>query len=182
LAEATMLDIRYELADCYMQDKNFQAAIEQWQEIDAVQPDYRDVRQKIKDNVRFGKDRIQDFIIAQEMDFEKISRYIVTYLDFTIKKLKMNSKEEIMIEARSNSPEMYQGLYYIVVRRSFNPMGEREISEFYNEMLKNKIKRGLVVSATGISPTGIKFSLDKSIDLIGTIQVMRLLKKFEHRI
>lgn len=182
LSQSSMLDIRYELAELYMQDKNFAAAMEQWQEIDAIQPEYRDVRQKIKENARYGKDRIQDLLIAKETDFEKIARYMALYLDFTVKKAKLRSKEEILLEAYSNSPDIYSGLWYILVRRSFNPVGEREIAEFYNLMVKDDVKKSILISASGVAPTGIKFILDKPMDLIGKSQVMRLLKKYEQRI
>ena len=117
----------------------------------------------------------------KEMDFEKLARYMASYLGYIVRKFKMNDKEEIMIEAQGETFEVYQGTTLILVKRSFNPVGEREISKFYEDMQQRRIKRGLVISANGIAPTGMKFALGKSIDFVGKNQVMRLLKRYEHR-
>ncbi len=61
-------------------------------------------------------------------------------------------------------------------------MGEREVSSLYDEMQKHGFKKGLIISASGASPTGLKFALDKPIDFAGKNMVMRLLKRYEHRI
>lgn len=181
-SDPSVLEIRYQLAQVYVYDKNFSAAIEQWQEINSINPEYKDVRQKINENSRFGKDRLQDFLIMKEMDFEKISRYMADYLGYTVKKLNMIGKEDVIMEVRPNSPDVFQGISLIFVKRSFNPIGEREISVFFESMQKKGIKNGLVISAAGVAPTGLRFALGKPIDFIGKSQVMRLLKKFEHRL
>ncbi len=177
-----ILEIRYKLARAYIYDKNFSGAMEQWQEIASVSPDYQDVRQLINENSRYGKDRIKDFLIMKEMDFEKITRYIVNYLGYIIKKLKMINKEQVEIEAQPDSLDVFQGVTLILLKRSYNPVGERDVSSFYERMQKLRIKKGLVISATGSSPNALKFALGKPIDFAGKNQVMRLLKRYEHRV
>ncbi|MBU1078373.1 MAG: tetratricopeptide repeat protein, partial [Spirochaetes bacterium] len=182
LKEPLVIEIRYHLAEAYYFDKNFASAIEQWQEIESALPDYKDVKQRLKDNARFGKDRIQDFIIFKEMDFEKVTRYMVDYLGYAVKELKMKDKEEIHIKAQGTSPDVFQGITLIHVKRSFNPVGERDVAVLLDSMNKKEIKKGLMISAKGFAPTAIRFGLDKPIDFVGKHQVMRLLKKYEHRI
>ena len=176
------LDVRYKLAEAYFFDKNFSAALEQWQEINTVSPDYKDVSQKMQENARYGKDRLQDLLIMKEMDFERIIRYMVDFLGYTVKKLTMVSKEKVMIEAQPNTIDVFQGVTLIMAIRIFNPVGERDISKFYEKMQKQGFKKGLVISAAGASPTGLKFALGKPIDFVGKNQVMRLLKRYEHRV
>lgn len=182
LQNPLFLEIRYRLSEAHQFDKNYAAAIEQWQEIESVSPDYKDIRQKITENARYGKDRVQDFLIVKEMDFEKIARYMVSYLGYIVKKLDMKEKEEIFIEAQGNTPDVYQGISYILIKRGFNPVGERDITGFYQKMEDNEINRGIVISAHGFSPTAIRFGLNKPIDFVGKNQVMRLLKRYEYRL
>ena len=177
-----MLEIRYKLAEAYTADKNIASAIDQWQEIDTVNSEYKDVHQKIIENARYGKDRIQDLMITKEMDFEKITRFIVSNLGYVVKKLKVKDKEEIIIEAQGVNEDVFQGISVILFKRSFHPVGEREVSVFYDKMQKHNIKNGLIISAHGFAPTAIRYGLGKSIDFVGKNQIMRLLKKYEYRV
>lgn len=182
LKNPLIIDMRYQLSESYLIDKNFASAIEQWREIKSVNDNYKDVNQKIKENARYGKDRIQDFLIVKEMDFEKIARYSVGYLGYLIKKLKMADKEQINIEAQGNSPEVFQGITLIIIKRSFNPVGERDVRGLIEIMQEKQIKKGLVISANGFSPNAIRAGLGKPIDFVGKHQMMRLLKRYEYRI
>ncbi len=182
LTNPIVLEIRYKLAECYMTDRNFAAAMEQWQEIDSVKPGYKDVKLKLQQNARYGKDRIQDFLIAKEMELEKISRYIIGYLGYIVKKLEKKSKEEFIVEAVGNSPEAHSGKVLILIKRSFHPLGERDCSDFYEEMQKRNIGHGIIISPTGVNANAIKFALGKPIEFVGKNQMMQLLKKYELRI
>ena len=181
-ADEFNLEARYKLARAYFDDKNFSSALEQWQEISIVSPEYKDVRSLVQENARYGKDRLQDLLIMKEMDYEKITRYMVDFLGYIIKKLNVVNKEQIMIEAQADTLDVFQGVTLIMAKRSFNPVGEREVSSLYDEMQKHGFKKGLIISASGASPTGLKFALDKPIDFAGKNMVMRLLKRYEHRI
>ncbi len=182
LANPLVLEMRYQLAACYMNDRNFAAAMEQWQEIDSVKSDYKDVKLKIQQNARYGKDRIQDFLIAKEMELEKIARYIVGYLGYIAKRLDKKGKEEFIIEAVGNSPEAYSGKVLLLIKRSFHPLGERDCAEFYEEMQRRNIEHGIIISPTGVNANAIKFALGKPIEFVGKNQMMQLLKKYELRI
>ncbi len=182
LKNPIVLEIRYRLAECYLTDRNFAAAMEQWQEIDSVAPGYKDVKVKIQQNARYGKDRIQDFLIAKDMEFEKITRYIIGYLGYIVKKLEKKDKETFIADAVGNSPEAYNGRVLIMVKRSFHPLGERDCSEFYEEMQRKNIEHGIIISPTGVNANAIKFALGKPIDFVGKNQMMHLLKKYENRI
>ena len=145
-------------------------------------PGYKDVKQKIQQNARYGKDRIQDFLIFKEMEFEKASRYIIHYLGYTVKCLEIRSKEEILAEVEGAAPDVYSGKSLILIKRGFHPVGERDVDAFYKEMQKRGISRGVIVSPMGVSTNAIKYAFGKLIEFVGRNQVMRLLKKYEYRI
>ncbi len=182
LSQPLVLETRYNLADCYMEDKNYAGAMEQWQEIESVSPGYKDVRLKIQQNARYGKDRLQDFLIAKDFEFEKIVRFMIQHLDYVIKKLEIKNKEEVYAIGIPNAPDMEPVTTFIYLKRSFNPVGERDLDKAYKEMERLKLKKMLVISANGFTPNAIKFSMGKPIDLIGKNQTMRLLKKYEMRV
>ncbi|MBN1897886.1 MAG: tetratricopeptide repeat protein [Spirochaetes bacterium] len=182
VTQPLILDIRYQLAEVYQIDRNFAAAIDQWQEIESVSPGYRDVSNKIKQNIRYGKDRIQDFLIFKEIEFQKVSRYMIQYLGYMVKKLDMVDKEEILALVQGSEVDVFPGQSLIMVKRGFNPVGEREVERFFQIMKKRNIERGIIISAKGISPNAIRFALDKPVEFVGKNQVMRLLKKYEYRI
>lgn len=182
LTNPLVLEIRYQLAECYLVDRNFAGAMEQWQEIDSVKPGYKDVKQKIQQNARYGKDRIQDFLIFKELEFEKVSRYMIQYLGYIVKHLEMRNKEEVIAIVQGTAPDVYSGKSLMLIKRGFHPVGERDVDAFYKEMQKRGIEHGIIVSAMGISPNAIRYALNRPIEFIGKNQVMRLLKKYEHRV
>jgi len=168
-----ILEIRYKLADCYLIDKNYQAALDQWRIIQSLNPNYKDVQALIQSNARFGKDRIQDFLITSDADFKKIITFSVGYLKIPYTHIAFIDKEIIEVSGT------HSVLLWAV--RSGNPAGEKIVRNFYQVMTEHKIKQGIILSANGFSPNGIRASLGKPIKLLGKGPMLKILKAYENR-
>ena len=173
-AQDEILEIRYKLADCYLIDKNYQAALDQWRIIQSLNPNYKDVQAQIQSNARFGKDRIQDFLITSDADFKKIINFSVGYLKIPYSNIAFIDKEIIEVSGTRSV------LLWAV--RSGNPAGEKIVRNFYKTMDEHKVKKGIILSANGFSPNGIRASLGKPIKLFGKGPMLKILKAYENRI
>jgi len=172
-AQDKILEIRYKLADCYLIDKNYQAALDQWRIIQSLNQNYKDVQILIQSNARFGKDRIQDFLITSDADFKKIINFSVGYLKIPYTNIDFIDKEIIEVSGT------HSVLLWAV--RSGNPAGEKIVRNFYKVMTEHKVKQGIILSANGFSPNGIRASLGKPIKLFGKGPMLKILKAYENR-
>jgi tetratricopeptide (TPR) repeat protein len=178
---ATMIaEARYQLAEAYLLDRDYQSAIDQWEILQSFQANYKDVASKLQANRRFGKDRVQDFLIASSGEFEKVSIHAVELMGFRILQRRLANSDRmtfVVQETGKGRPRKHQ----LWVLRVHAPVGETILAEFEKSMKDQGLTSGIVVSPTGFSPTAIKFTFDKPFELFGRSHVMRALKSYELR-
>lgn len=173
-------EVRYELADLHLYHKDYQEAIDQWQVIQSLVPDFRDVAAKLQSHARYGKDRIQDFLIAAAGEFEKICRFAMERRGYAVETRQVEGGERsymvVREEGKGRPRRLLVGFY-----RTQAPVGESVLAEFERRMKEAGLAEGEVYSATGFTASGLKYVLDRPIRLLGKGTVMRLLKDFEGR-
>lgn len=173
-------ECRYELAELYLYDKDYQNALDQWQIIKSLIPEYKDVNAKIQANARYGKDRIQDFLIIPVGEFEKICLFAAEQMGYFVEKRHIESGEKMFLEVHEQGKikgrRLLLGFY-----RVHNPVGETLLLDFDKRRESAGLKEGEVYSATGFTPNAVKFVLERPIKIFGKSQVMKILKSFENR-
>jgi hypothetical protein len=173
-------ETRYQLADVYLLDHDYQSAIDQWEIIQSLHPDYKDVASKLQTNRRFGKDRVQDLLIASSGEFEKIAIHAVDLMGFQILQRKLaNSDRMTFVIQKTDKGKTRRLLLWFM--RVHAPVGETILAEFERSMKEQGLTAGIAISPTGFSPTAIKFTFDKPFELFGRSHVMRALKSYENR-
>ncbi len=180
LPASFIVEARYQLAERYFDDKDFQSALDQWREIQTVAPEYRDVSAKITSNSRLGKDRIQDFIIAPAGEFEKTSLFVLETMGFHVLNMKQETKEKVVFrvveEVKGRSKK---ALVWFV--RFGAPVTENIMKEFDAQMKREELHAGYLFAPSGFAPSATKFIFDKPIKLMGRGQFVKMLRAYENR-
>jgi tetratricopeptide (TPR) repeat protein len=176
-----LAEARYQLGDAYLYDKDFQAALDQWRIVQNLVPDFKDTAAKIQANSRFGKDRIQDFLIAASGEFEKISVFTAESFGFEVQKVRIDNNEKaVLVSVDKHARGRPQVLLWIV--RYPAPAGENLLKDFEKNIHDSKSTKGIMLSPNGYSPTGIRYATpDKPFTLYGKAHFTKLLKDFERR-
>jgi hypothetical protein len=178
---AFIVEARYQLAERYFEDKDFQSALDQWREIQTIAPDYKDVNSKVIANSRLGKDRIQDFIIAPTGEFEKICLFMMEGMGIRVVKIWQENKEKVVCYALEEiSGRSRKTLAWFV--RHGTPVTENVMIEFDAQMKKESLHAGYVFSPSGFAPSAIKFMFDKPIKMMGRGQFVKMLRAYENRL
>ncbi len=175
-----VLEMRYLLATAYLQDKDYQGAIDQWYEISNINPDYKNVKALLQENKRRGKDRIQDYLIAKDLEFNKISKHIIESLEYTILNYSNIDKETIVAECQTKDIKLNKlHNVLIVLKRQLTPIGERQVIDAERIMQRYSAQEMILISPIGIAPTAMRYALKKPIQFVGKNQVMRYIKHYE---
>lgn len=175
-----IVEARYQLAERYFDDKDYQSALDQWREIQTVVPDYRDVSAKITSNSRLGKDRIQDFIIAPAGEFEKISLFILEAMGFRVSKMKQETKEKVVFHADEDVKGRSKKTLIWFVRFGA-PVTESIMKELDAQMKLLNLHSAYIFSPSGFATSATKFIFDKPIKLMGRGQFVKMLRAYEGR-
>jgi tetratricopeptide (TPR) repeat protein len=173
-------EARYELAEVYLYDKDYQNALDQWQIIIALIPEFRDVAAKVRANARFGRDRVQDFLITPVGEFERIGLFAMAMVGYGVESRRIEGGERMFLSVRETGKIRGRRLF-VAIYRTNNPVGETLLADFDRHMKESGLAEGEVYSATGFTASGMKFVLDRPIRLYGKGQMMKFLKAFENR-
>lgn len=177
-----ILEARYQLARSYLDDKDYQNALDQLRLIQELTSDYKDVTSLITTNARFGKDRIQDFLIAPDGEFEKVCIFAIEeYMKLYIINRKYKGKERFVIIARDPSAPSKPPVMIWILRSSVPGTG-KEMNEIKAAIESGSYSLGIVLSPSGFSPQAIKAILgEATIKIIGKSQFTKILKLYENR-
>jgi len=170
------LNFRYDLAAVYEDKKEYQNALDQWHIISAVDGNYKDVSEKLYKNARYGHDRIADFKVLSQSEFETYCRKMLPYFNFKYRKKHGSASDHADYEVKQNRKKTLVRFY-----RGTMPVGKRLMQEFQNLLDKNNFNYGIIISASGVTPNAGQYILDKDIQVFGIRQLMRALKKYEKK-
>lgn len=172
-----MAEVRYELAELCLYHKDYQGALDQWRTIEATLPGFRDVAAKIQANARYGRDRIQDFLIAGTAEFEKFCRFVAERSGGVTESRQVEAGERAYLVVRTAQG----GRVMVGVWRSETPVGEAMLEEFLRRMKAAGVAEGWAYSARGFTANAVRHALERPVRLFGEGPMMRLLKEFENR-
>jgi len=175
------LAIRYSLAACYEQIRDFPSAIEQWERITTCKPGYNDVLEKLSmyQDLRTN-DQMKDFLTASNTAFEQICRKMIQAMGFHIVKFNATSGNHTVIlaaeqESRWRNSKVSNKLIHIF--RESHPINEQTIREMQEEMKRNNANKAICITSTKFSPGARDFASARPIDLIDKSGLASILKK-----
>ncbi len=174
---------RYFLSICYEKVRNIDSAIEQWEEIYAKKPSFRDVAQKLSQYQELRTDdRMKDYLTSSPEEFEQICRAITVGLKLEARDVKENPHglEIYAVEAEKNWRSGRPMPRLILFMRENDMIDVSIVRSLSEKMKKNNMSRGIVVTSSSFARKAIEFAETRPIDLVDKEQLSAVLKKVKY--
>ena len=177
-----MLEIKYRLAGCYLQNKKMDQGLNLLREIQAVNPTYRDVSslaaryQELKQN-----SNLQIYLTSGNSDFVALCRKVamsyferasVKILDLTV----TNENTEILTEVETSK---WEDIIAFRFYRTTGTIGELHVRDFHGRIRDIKAGRGICLTAGTYSDEARNYIEGRPIDLIDKQGLIRILKQVD---
>ncbi len=174
----------YFLAMCYEKTRDFDRAIEQWENIYAKKPSFRDVGEKLAHYQELRvDDRIKDYLSSGKEAFMDICKAIVEQ-SFTLQIRDIsefnNGLDIIAIESDAakwrNVRKMPRLIRFLRIQ---NLVDEITIRSLLEEIKKQNITRAVLITSSGFSRSAQEFAESRPIDLFDKEKLQTLLEGCE---
>ena len=178
-----LLLARYSMAATYESMGKIADAIEQWEEINKVNPKYRDVLQKLDQyhDLR-GDDNIKDFLVCPAPHFEEICRRILKHLSLEILELKLvkaSLATVIAIPRESDKRGIMRQRVYCKINRDAVSFGIAEVKQVIEEAKTLRCTRAIYISPMSFGKDATEFSSGRQITLVGGKELSHLLGEMD---
>jgi tetratricopeptide (TPR) repeat protein len=175
-----LLATRYLLANLYELRGKLAEAIEQWELINRVNSNYKEVPHKLDEyqDLR-ADDNMKDFLVSPIPVFEGICLEIIRHLGYDAADIRHQSSSITNIIASPNSSTMRsvsrQYVYFKIYREAVS-LGLNAIKTLLEEAKKVRCNRAICISPFKFRPEALEFALPRQIDLIGGEKLSKILK------
>jgi len=178
-----LLLARYSLADIFEIQGKLTDAIEQWEEINKINPRYRDTLQKLDQykDLR-GDDNLKDFLVSPAPLFEENCRYIIKHLGFEfleVKLVKTSLLTAVAVPIDMDTRVIMRQRVYIKVNRDVTPLGVGEVKQLIEEAKALRCARAIYIAPMNFSKDAVDFTAGRHITLIGGKELSDLLSDLE---
>ncbi|HUX52622.1 MAG TPA: tetratricopeptide repeat protein [Spirochaetia bacterium] len=173
---------RYFLAVCYERSRNIEAAIEQWQLIFQKKQNFRDVSEKLSQyqDVQ-SDDQVKDFLTANQSEFLSMCTTATMSMGLQVRDStpSVNGCMIVAVEPQNkwrNTRKIPQLIQFL---RATELVDESTVRNFHEEMKKQNITRGIMVSSSGFSRLAMDFAESRPIDLYNKDKLQTLLHQVD---
>lgn len=171
---------RYFLAHALERQRRIEQAIEHWEYIYGKKSNFKDVAEKLSQyqDLR-ADDRVKDFLTVGSEEFLEICKKLTTALDLQVRDVKSTDggSDIIAVEAQSkwrNARKMPKLLRFL---RITDTVDESTIRAVHEEMKKQNVTRGVVITSSIFSKKAADFAETRPIELCNKERLQELLKK-----
>jgi len=179
----TELNLRYFLAEAQERMRDLHSAINNWEKIAQVNPNFRDVQEKLKSYAEFRQDdRIKDFMIAGLAQFEHTCRKVVESMGHNIMDVDIMSDTDIemlVIETEGKWRNTRRSNKIIRILRTTDTINDKLLRQLHEKMKPKNANRVVIISTGDYSQSAMDFSNTRPIELIGKGDLVKLLRKIK---
>ena len=176
------IETRYRLANAHFAQRAIGKGIGYLQEIQEVNPQYKDVPQLIARYSELNQNKnFQTYLMASSSDYVALCRKIVLnfYQKAVTKIVDISVKPEnveILVTVEfSRSEETHIFRFY----RTTGAVADLYVREFHARVTEAKADKGICITAGLFSDEGRKYAEGRPIDLIDKSSLIKILKKVE---
>lgn len=175
------LHARYFLAACHEKMRDIDKAITQWEQIYNRKRGFRDVGEKLSQYQELRtNDNIKEFLTASKDDFFTICKAVTNSgLELMVRDIK-ETKYGCAIVAVENDAEKWRNVRkmprLILFYRDPNMIEDSFLRTLQEEMKKQSIIRGIVITSSGFTRTALEFAESRPLELIGREKLELMLK------
>jgi len=174
------LHARYFLAACYEKIRDIDQAIGQWEKIFAKKRSFRDVGEKLTQYQELrSNDYMKEYLTANREEFFAICKAVTgEALELAIRDIK-ETKYGCAIIAVENDAEKWRNVRkmprLILFYRDPNMIEDAFLRSLQEEMKKQSIIRGIVITSSGFTRTALEFAESRPIELINKDKLEQML-------
>lgn len=177
----TELNLRYFLAEAQERMRDLHSAINNWEKIAQVNPNFRDVQEKLKSYAEFRQDdRIKDFMIAGLAQFEHTCRKVVEAMGHNIMDVDIMSDTDIemlVTETEGKWRNTRRSNKIIRILRTTDTINDKLLRQLHEKMKPKNANRVVIISTGDFSQSAMDFSNTRPIELIGKGDLVKLLRQ-----
>lgn len=183
-ASPETLYARYFLAACHENERDFESAIDQWEEIYAKKPNFKDVAEKLSQYQELrSDDKMKDYLTSGTMEFQEICRALTGVLGLNITELTdiNNGCQIIAVDGDTKwrgTRKMPKLIWYL---RSPEMAQDTTVRAIHEQMKSLNLTRSIIVVSTNFSRKAQDYAESRPIDLIGKEQLQKELKKVDFK-
>lgn len=174
------LQLHYMAGQAAEVSRDMHSAIDHWETINQVKPDYRDVAKKLQQYSEFRTDdSIKDFMIASGVQFETICRKIVENLGFSISESEpVKDTGMLLLGSEQETLKTTQRKYYTLffIQRDLTAVTETQIRDFQDKMKTRSANNGYFITTGEFSPGALDFAANRPLHLYDASKLAGLIK------
>lgn len=177
-----LLEIRYRYAQVCFSTKNIGLGITQLREIQALNPNYKDVNQLFSRYSELNQNKnLQVYLMSGTTDFVALCRKIVLkYHENSVTKIHDISVQPDCVEILlTNESGKWENTEVFRFYRAQGSVGELFIRDFQAKVSDSKADRGICFTAGSFSEEARKYAEGRPIDLIQKEGLVKLLKRVD---
>lgn len=178
----TLLEIKYRLAGCYIQNGNVDQGLTLLKEIQIINPSYRDVNSLITRYTELKQNKnLQIYLTAGNSDFVSLcrrlvetfyGRAVVRILDIAV----TTDNTEVLTEVETAK---WEDVVIFRFYRTSGSIGELHIRDFHGRIKDARAGHGICLTAGSYSDEAKKYIEGRPIDLVDKTELVKRLKKID---
>jgi len=176
-----MLNIRYNIAEIYLKNKDIAKAIEQWEKILSYTSNFKDVREKL-DRYEQTKTNslLRKYLMSSKNDFLSLCKKIASNFakDVIIIRSQIDPDSSVELFIQAIYQEVETTILFKFFRSNSN-IGQFAIREFYETVKESKAKLGVCFTTSGYTEEAIEYSKGRVIELYDKKALVKLLSKIK---
>jgi tetratricopeptide (TPR) repeat protein len=178
------LHARYFLASCYERLRDIDKAIAQWEQIFNRKRGFRDVGEKLSQYQELrSNDHMKEYLTAAREDFFTICKALTEKsLDLSVRDIK-ETKFGVALIAVENDAEKWRNVRkmprLILFYRDPNMIEDAFLRTLQEDMKKQSIIRGIVITSSGFTRTALEFAESRPLELIGRDKLENMLSSID---
>ena len=179
ISDEVALELKYRLAATYIKQQNIPPALTVLQEIEAVNPDYKDVKELIgRYRELSSNENLRIYLMAQTSDFVTLCRRLVAGFfpnaraKVTDVSIQRSEYADILTEA--TSPKTVESVLFRFMRTT-GTIGELVLRDFYSRVKEERATRGYCLVPGQFTDSAKQFVEARPVDLVEKDELTRRL-------
>lgn len=174
------ISVRYTLGIAYEKMRRLLEAVEQWEKVAQLRPNFQDVQTKLSqyEDLRID-DKLKDLMTATPTTFEFICQKMSNAMGYDViesKNLGDDHVEIIGVERSAKWRNARGGKVLIVIARSNSEVKEDEIAEMVEKIKALHGTRAIYVTTGKFSPQAVRYSENRPVDLYDRQKISAIMK------
>ncbi|WP_428768764.1 tetratricopeptide repeat protein [Treponema sp. HNW] len=175
-----LTQIRYNLAQIYLQENDMTKALNLLQTIQITVPGYKDVRILISRYQELSQNNtLKTYLMSAQSDFIALCRKIVSvfYSRASVKILSIDAKPDVTEIQTEIETAKWEDSVVFRFYRSTGSTGELYVRDFHGRIRDLKAGRGICITAGTYSEEARKYVEGRPIDLVDKTQLLKIFAK-----